>query len=53
MSRIIVYFSWSNNTKKLVDDLTSQIQADVVRVDRKVPYSTDYNTCAYVEAKEE
>ena len=26
---------------------------DTLRIERKEPYSEDYNTCAYVEAKEE
>ena len=46
MKNLIVYFSWSNNTKK-------QFGFDVVRIERKKPYSQNYHTCAYVEAKEE
>ena len=51
--RIFIYFSWSNNTKKIVDAVSAAVKGDVVRLERKIPYSTDYNTCAYVEAKEE
>ncbi len=53
MKTLIVYFSWSNNTKKLVEAINKEFNFDVVRVEREVPYSNDYNTCAYVEAKEE
>ena len=53
MKNLIVYFSWSNNTKNLVEDLNTEFKYDVVRVEREKPYSRDYNTCAYVEAKEE
>ena len=53
MSTLIVYFSWSNNTKRLVEDLNKKFNYDVLRIERKIPYSADYNTCAYVEAKEE
>ncbi len=53
MKDIIVYFSWSNNTKKLVEAINQKLKDDVVRIERKNPYSTDYNQCAYVEAKEE
>ena len=53
MNSLIVYFSWSNNTKRLVEDLNKKFNYDVLRIERKIPYSTDYNTCAYVEAKEE
>lgn len=53
MKTLIVYFSWSNNTKKLVEDLNGNFNYDTVRIERKVPYSSDYNQCAYIEAKEE
>ena len=53
MKRAIVYFSWSNNTRKLVEEINKTLNLDVYRVERLVPYSEDYNTCAYVEAKEE
>lgn len=53
MKRIIVYFSWSNNTKRLVEEIVKEEPMDVVRVERLIPYSKDYNQCAYVEAKEE
>lgn len=53
MKTIIVYFSWSNNTKNLVEKLNQDFKFDVTRVERKVPYSSDYDTCAYVEAKGE
>lgn len=53
MKNLIVYFSWSNNTKNLVEEINSKLGLDVKRVERKIPYSTDYNTCAYIEAKQE
>lgn len=53
MKTIIVYFSWSNNTKNLVNDINKTFNFDILRIERKVPYSTDYNICAYKEAKEE
>ncbi len=53
MKRLIVYFSWSNNTKNLVEEINKEFDFDTVRIEREIPYSTDYNTCAYVEAKEE
>lgn len=53
MKRAIVYFSWSNNTRKLVEEINKTLNLDVYRVERLIPYSEDYNTCAYVEAKEE
>lgn len=53
MKTIIVYFSWSNNTKKLVNDINKTFNFDTLRIERKEPYSGDYNICAYKEAKEE
>lgn len=53
MKTLIAYFSWSNNTKKLVEGINKHFNFDVVRIERKQPYSNDYNQCAYVEAKEE
>lgn len=53
MKALIAYFSWSNNTKNLVEELNTNFNFDVVRIERKEPYSRDYDTCAYVEAKKE
>lgn len=53
MKTLIVYFSWSNNTKKLVEEINKNFNYNVIRIERKVPYSTDYNQCAYIEAKKE
>ena len=53
MKYLIIYFSWSNNTKKLVEEINKETKFDVVRLERKTPYSKDYHECAYVEAKEE
>lgn len=53
MKNLILYFSWSNNTKNLVEKLNKEFNFDVTRIERKVPYSKDYHKCAYVEAKEE
>lgn len=53
MKTLIAYFSWSNNTKRLVEKLNKVFNFDVVRIERKTPYSEDYDTCAYVEAKQE
>lgn len=53
MKSLIVYFSWSNNTKNLIEQINKEFHFDVVRIERQTPYSEDYNTCAYIEAKEE
>ena len=53
MKTLVIYFSWSGNTKNIIDEINKKFSFDTVRVERKVPYSSDYNTCAYVEAKKE
>ncbi len=53
MKTLIAYFSWSNNTKKLIEEVNGNFNYDVIRIERKIPYSKDYNQCAYVEAKKE
>ncbi len=53
MKTLIAYFSWSNNTKKLVDKINEKKKYDVIRIERAIPYSDDYDICAYKEAKEE
>lgn len=53
MKSLIIYFSWSNNTKKLVEGVNEVFHYDTYRIERTSPYSTNYNTCAYIEAKEE
>ncbi len=54
MKRLIAYFSYSNNTKRLVERIKNEItDIDVIRIERKKPYSSDYDECAYHEAKDE
>ena len=54
MKRLITYFSYSNNTKRLVEGIKNEItDIDVIRIERKKPYSNDYDECAYHEAKDE
>ena len=53
MKTLIVYFSYSGNTKKIVDGIEKKFPFDVVCVEREKPYSKDYDECAYKEAKEE
>lgn len=53
MKNLIIYFSWSGNTDKLVKEANKKFGYDVIRIERKEPYSEDYDTCAYVEAKGE
>ncbi len=53
MNTFIVYFSWSGNTEKTAKNIAKKTGGEWFRLERQIPYSKDYNTCAYVEAKEE
>lgn len=53
MKTLILYFSYSNNTKKLVEKINEKFNFDIARIERTVAYSNDYDTCAYKEAKTE
>lgn len=51
--KLIAYFSWSGNTRKIVKAIENEFHYDTEEITKKKPYSSDYNECAYVEAKEE
>ena len=53
MKPLIVYFSYSGNTRKLVQGIEKELHFPVLEIERETPYSPDYDTCAYREAKEE
>ena len=49
---LIVYFSWSGNTRGIAREIASQTGADIVELTPVKPYSTDYNT-VLMEAQED
>jgi flavodoxin len=53
MKTLVAYFSWSGNTIPIAEKLAKKTSGDLFRIERETPYSTDYHTCAYKEAKEE
>lgn len=53
LKTLIAYFSWSGNTVQIAEKLAKKTRGDLFRIERAIPYSTDYHTCAYEEAKEE
>ena len=53
MKTLVAYFSWSGKTIPIAEKLAKKTNSWLFRIERKVPYSTDYHTCAYKEAKEE
>ena len=42
--KLVVYFSYTNHTKMIVDKIIQKINCDVVELKRTIPYSNDYNS---------
>ncbi len=42
---LIVYFSWSGNTRGIAKKIKSIIGADIAELELEKPYSRNYNTC--------
>lgn len=53
MKTLVSFFSWSGNTIPIAEKIARKTKGDLFRIERAIPYSTDYHTCAYQEAKEE
>lgn len=53
MNQCIVYFSWSGNTERLAKGVSKELDIPIYRLERETPYSDDYNSVAYGEAKKE
>ncbi len=41
---LVVYFSWSGNTRKVAESIQQQTDSDMFEIVPKTPYSTDYDT---------
>ena len=41
---LVVYFSWSGNTRNVAESVQQQTGSDMFEIVPKTPYSTDYNT---------
>jgi formylglycine-generating enzyme required for sulfatase activity/flavodoxin len=41
---LIVYYSWSGNTRGVAEEIHRQTGADIFEIELVTPYSTDYNT---------
>lgn len=50
---LVAYFSWSGTSEGIAKNIIKQTGADSYRIERKVPYSTDYATVGYGDAKTE
>lgn len=50
---LVAYFSWSGTSEKIAKNIIEQTGADSFRIEREVPYSTDYTETAYGDAQVE
>lgn len=50
---LVAYFSWSGTSEGIAKNIIKQTGADYYRIERKVPYSNDYATVGYGDAKTE
>ena len=50
---LVAYFSWSGTSERIAKNIIEQTGADSFRIEREVPYSSDYQTTAYGDARVE
>ena len=50
---LVAYFSWSGTSERIAKNIIEQTGADSFRIEREIPYSSDYQTTAYGDAKTE
>ena len=53
MKKLIVYFTYTGNTKKIVDKITEKLDCDILEIKTVIPYSTDYDTVVNDEQNSE
>lgn len=51
--KLIVYFSWSGNTRAVAEEIKSQTGADIFEITPETPYSDDYNEVLDVAQREQ
>ena len=45
---LVVYFSWSGNTEEMASYIADQVGGDLLEIEPKTAYPTDYNECGDV-----
>ena len=53
MNKLIVYFSYTGNTKKIVDMIREKINCDILEIKTVKPYSKDYDSVVNDEQNSE
>lgn len=51
--KLIVYFTYTNNTKKIAEDIKSKLNCDILEIKPVKPYDTDYDTVVRLEQNNE
>ena len=51
--KIVVYFSYTGNTKKIAESISKKLNCDILEIKPEVPYSTDYQTVVDQEQNNE
>ena len=44
MNKLIVYFSYTNNTRRIANKIKDKLNCDILEIKTKIPYSDDYQT---------
>lgn len=52
-NKLIVYFSYSGNTRKIANKIREKIKCDILEIKTVVPYSKDYDTVVNDEQNSE
>lgn len=53
MSKLIVYFSYTNNTRTIANKIKEKLNCDILEIKTVIPYSTDYDTVVNDEQNSE
>jgi flavodoxin len=53
MNALIVYYSWSGNTRRVAEEIRGQTYADIFELVPAEPYTDDYNTLLDIAQKEQ
>lgn len=44
MKKIVIYYSYSGNTKKIANYIKEKLSCDILELTPRIPFSTDYDT---------
>lgn len=53
MNKLIVYFSYTNNTRMIANKIKEKLNCDILEVKTVIPYSEDYETVVNDEQNSE